>query len=329
MLPRSPVALPSLGVVLMAAALTGADCHSNSTPTGPLNTSPAPTTVVADTGSAAPPNEGFTEAEVQKLLPGVDTAGMTPKQRSDLVDLAGDTFCPCAATTVSGCLRQGPSCPAAHRLMELAKKMILAGQPEAQALLRVEAYYGSFPDNRRVEVNTDGPSKGAENAKVTIVEFSDFQCPACRAAHPGLTELVEKYPNDVRWVFKNFPLPMHQHSTAAAAAGVYAYAHHKFWETADWFFGHQELLGDDGFKAAAKAVGLDPTAFLAATTDPKELAKVEADKTEGENLKLSGTPSIFINGRQFVSMPATIEFLTWTVEDEFEWMSNGKKWATK
>jgi len=325
---RSPVALPSLGIVLLAAALTGAHCHATE-PAGPLKTTVAsPSTVaVADPGNAALPNEGLTDAEAQKLLPGIDTAALTPKQRQDLVDLTGDTFCPCAATTVSGCLRQGPPCPAARRLTELAKKIIGSGQPEGQALLRIETYYGSFPDDRRVEVAQTGPFLGSPNAKVVIVEFSDFQCPACRAAHPALVQLVQKYGADVKWVFRNFPLPQHEHSAAAAAAGVWAASQNKFWEVADWFFGHQEQLGDEGFKLAAKAAGLDPTALLAATTDPQYVAKVEADKAEGTALKLGGTPSIFINGRQLV-LPPTLELLSWTVEDELAWQANGKKWAS-
>jgi protein-disulfide isomerase len=321
-MPRRPPLAPAVAIQLLGISLIGAHCHSSEPA--------APAAPVVDSGSSsAPPNEGLTDAEAQKFLPGVETASLSPKQRQDLVDLAGDTFCPCSAATVSTCLRQGPPCPAARRLLDLAKKMIANGQPEATTLLRVETYYGSFPEDKRVTVAAEGPSRGPEDARIQLVEFSDFQCPACRAAHPALEDLVQKYPADVRWVFRNYPLPQHEHAEAEAAAGVFAYEHGKFWPLADWFFGHQDQLGEDNFfKDAAKAVGLDPTALLAATTDPRMKAKVEADKADGTALKIGGTPSIFINGRQLVLAP-TLEYLSWTVEDELEWLSSGRKWASR
>lgn len=326
----SSLPLPSLGVVLLAAGLTGAHCHSGETAgsPSPVTATPAATPAKDAAANAPPPNEGLTEAEAAKLLPGIDTSDLDPKKRSELVELTGDTFCPCAATTLSACLRSGPTCPAAKRFVELSKKLLQAGQPPANVLLRVEAYYGSFADDRRIPLAATGPSKGSDKARVVIVEFSDFQCPACRAAHPALTELVQKHPNDVKWVFRNFPLPQHEHAEAAATAAAYAADKGKFWPVADWYFSHQDQLGEDGFKEAAKAAGLDPAAFLAASTDPKYKARIEADKKDGMAAKLDHTPSIFVNGREFI-LPSTPEYLSWDMEDELEWMSNGKKWATR
>jgi protein-disulfide isomerase len=268
-------------------------------------------------------------AEALARLPGVDTASLTPKQRSDLVDLAGDTFCPCGGVTVAECVRPGgPACPAARRLLELAKKLLGNGVPAGSALLIVERYYGSFAKDQRVKVAADGPSKGPEDARIQIVEFSDFQCPACRAAHPALTELVRKYPADVRWVFRNFPLPQHAHAEAAAMAGVWAFDQGKFWPVADYFFGHQDDLGEIAFRDAAKVADLDASALLAASTDATFQSRVEADKSDGLALKVNSTPTLFINGRM-LALSATLEYLSWTVEDELTWIANDRKWTPR
>jgi protein-disulfide isomerase len=315
----------SFGWVLLAATLTGANCRSNDKPTTPLadaSAKPAST-------NEAPPNEGLTEAEAARLLPGIDTASLNPKQRDALVKLTQEIICPCAAETVAACIRKQPVCKAAVRATELGKKLIAAGAPEAQTIMYVEGYYGSFDESRRVALSGKGATKGPENAKVVLEEFSDFQCPSCRAAHPVLAELAKKYPNDLKIVFRNFPLPQHEQAYKAATYGVYANSKGKFWLLADYFFAHQDSLGEEAFKAGAKEVGLNWDEMKKAVEqDPKYSAIVDQDKAAGTEAKISGTPSMFINGRAFM-LPKTLEYLSWTVEDELEWIANGKKWASK
>lgn len=325
---RSSLVLPC--ALLAATALLGAHCRSNESQ-GPLgaDANPKPAEPKAVAAKTALPNDGLTEDEAKRLLPGIDTAALSPKQRKDLADLATDTFCPCASTTVAQCLRTQPACRPAVRLVELAKRMLVAGQPQAMVLVRVESYYASFAKDRRRELDADGPMKGNPAARVTLVEFSDFQCPACKAVHPVLEELVKKYPNDVKVVFKNFPLQQHPNAAKAAAAGVWAHEKGKFWPLANLFFERQEKLDDAGLEAAAKDAGLDGKAMLAAiANDPKYVAKVDEDKAVGMALQLGGTPSIFVNGRQML-LPPSMEYLTWTIEDELEWMASGGTWATK
>lgn len=320
-------ALPTLAVLLvLSTALLGANCKSKDAP-APLGGGAAgPTRPAAD--ATRPPDEGLTEEEVGKLLPGIESATLSPKQRADLNDLANDTFCPCASMTVAGCLRAKVPCKPAVRLVELSKKLLVAGQGEPMVLVRVESYYASFGRDRRKEVEPEGPTLGAPAAKVSLVEFSDFQCPACRAAHPALEELVKKYPNDVKWVFRLFPLPQHEHAAKAALCAAWAIDQGKFWPFAGELFSHQDNLDDDGIKKIAASVGLDAAAmFKAVEENPKFAARVEKDKQAGNDLNLSGTPSIFINGRQLVGLPPTLEMLSWTVEDELDWLANGGTWA--
>jgi protein-disulfide isomerase len=321
-MPRRSVFITApVAASLFAVVLLGAQCRG-SEPGGPLQSA----TPAAAPAAARPPDDGLTESEFAGRLPGIDPTGLTPKQRSDLSDLANDTFCPCAPMTVAGCVREVPSCRPATRLVELAKKMIVAGRPAATVLLHVEAYYGSFATERRREVPAAGPRKGAPEGKVTIVEFSDFECPACRAAHPALEAAVKAYPDKVTVVFKNFPLPMHTFAAPAAAAGEYAFEKGRFWPFADQLFENQQNLGEAGIKAHAKAAGLDPEATWKAASMPTYVDRVNADVAEGNTLQVTSTPTLFINGRQNL-LPATPDYLAWTIDDELEWLGRGRSWA--
>lgn len=323
---RSVFVTAPVAASLCAVVLLGAHCRSSEPAAGPLQSA---TPSAATTAAAArPPDDGLTEGEFAARLPGIDGSALTPKQRSDLSDLAGDTFCPCAPKTVAGCVREEPSCRPAVRFVELAKKMLLGGRPAATTLVHVEAYYGSFSNDRRRQVGTDGPRKGPADSPVTIVEFSDFECPACGAAHPALEQVVAAFPGKVSVVFRNYPLPMHPNAALAAAAGEFAFDQGKFWPFADLLFKNQQQLGETGLKAHAKAAGLDPAAAWKATTDPVYVGRVNADVAEGNALQVSSTPTLFVNGRQNV-LPPTPEYLTWTVEDELDWLARGRSWAAK
>lgn len=327
---RTFVALPLIS--LATVALLGAHCRSGD----PASTSAPPLGGGAEArGSSAPnpnaalPTSGLTESEASRLLPGVDTSELTPRQRQDLVEITSDTFCPCSSTTVAGCLRAETACRPAVRLTELARELLLAGQSQTQALMRVEAYYNSFPQDRRFQFDADGPVKGKKDAKVTIVEFSDFECPSCRAVHPVLEALVNKYPNDVRVVFLNFPLSQHPYAGKVAVAGAWAAEQGRFWPFADIVFQNQSQLEDVGIEALATQAGLDAKAMTAALeSNPKYAEKVEKDKAQGEAARIGGTPSLFINGRQ-LTLPPSIEYLSWTVEDELDWIANGETWASR
>ena len=322
---RSPLHPTSLALVaVLSTALLGANCKSKEAP-APLGGDAK--VKAAEPAAARPPDEGLTQDEAAKLLPGIDTATLTPKQRADLNDLANDTFCPCASVTLGGCLREKITCPVAPRIAELGKRLLVAGVPQPVALMRVETYYASFAKEKRKAVEEEGATVGPANAKIKIVEFSDFQCPACRAAHPALEQLAKKYPADVRWNFRQFPLPQHDHAAKAAQCALWAFEQGKFWPLADAFFANQDKLDDAGIVKLAKEVGLDGDAMLKAVgSSNKYEARVEKDKQAGMDLAIGGTPSIFINGRQLVGLPNTLEMLSWTVEDELSWLANNGSW---
>lgn len=318
------VALPL--IALATVALLGAHCRSSDqAPEQPL----ASARPAAQKPAGALPTSGLSEGEATRLLPGVDTSALSPKQRQELVEIAGDTFCPCAAMTVAACLRADEVCRPAVRMTELARNLLASGQPQSHVLMRVEAYYASFAKERRADIRAVGPTKGKESARVTLVEFSDFECPSCRAIHPVLDEVVAKYPNDVKLVFQNFPLPQHPQAKEAAVAGAWVAEQGRFWPYSDLVFENQSRLAEVGVDRLVEQVGLDPKAMRQAIDrDTKYANKVEADKALGEQLQITGTPSVFINGRPLILAPS-VDNLAWTIEDELEWLANGERWTAR
>jgi protein-disulfide isomerase len=151
----------------------------------------------------------------------------------------------------------------------------------------------------RVEVAADGPAKGGgAEAPVTIVEFSDFQCPYCKRVLPALDEAVAKYGDKVRLVFRQFPLnSIHPQAQKAAEASLCAADQGKFWPMHDAMFAQQSKLSPEDLKATAQEVGLDARDFASCLDSGKHSAAVSADLKAGAGVGVTGTPALFINGR--------------------------------
>ena len=169
----------------------------------------------------------------------------------------------------------------------------------------------------REEVEAAGPQRGPADARITIVEFSDFQCPFCRRLAPILKQLQEANPKDVRLVFRNLPVPaLHPNAARAAQAGACADAQGKFWQMHDAMYADQNALGDAALKATALRIGLDPQAFNACL-ESAQGAQIKSDQEAGERLGLSGTPSSFVNGRY---VNGTMPLFKWQalIDDELQ-----------
>lgn len=141
------------------------------------------------------------------------------------------------------------------------------------------------------------PFKGPEDAPVTIVVFSDYQCPYCARLEPFLQQLLIKYPKDIKLVLKNLPLPMHPFARKAAAAALAAKNQGKFWEFSHKLFENSSRLDDARIQSIAKQTGLDLVKFNRDMNDAKVQTLINEDVAEAEKASVEGTPSIFINGK--------------------------------
>jgi protein-disulfide isomerase len=152
------------------------------------------------------------------------------------------------------------------------------------------------------------PVKGNESAVVTIVEISDFQCPFCSRVGPTIKKLHEEYPNDVRVVWANQPLPFHDRAKPAAIAAMAAHKQGKFWEMHDKLFASQGDLTDDNFKKWASELGLDAGKFAADLADAEIAKQIDADQAGANAVGARGTPSFFINGKMLQGAQPYEEF---------------------
>ena len=152
------------------------------------------------------------------------------------------------------------------------------------------------PDLPRIDVEAKGPSRGPTNAAVTIVEFSDFQCPYCGREYPVIERLMKEYDGKLRLVFRHYPLDFHPFAQKAAEAGACAQDQGKFWELHDKMFTNQGKLAVADLKGYAKSLGMDATKFDKCLDSGEKKTLVDDDLKAGSAAGVSGTPAFFING---------------------------------
>jgi len=230
----------------------------------------------------------------------VDTHTLDPVQKAAFDKILAEEVCPCDCPKSFGqCLQEGTACQPAVLLAEWAIKSFDAGvSPESVAESLAKEITSGFTAPPKKQVTEGYASKGPNKAKVTIVEYADFECTHCRAASPVLEELVKKR-SDVRVVFKHFPLSFHVFARKAAIAAEAAARQGKFWQMHDALFATQALLSDELMLGHAKALGLDVARFQKDLADPAVIKKVDDSRVEGTTLGIEATPAFFIDGRPY------------------------------
>lgn len=160
------------------------------------------------------------------------------------------------------------------------------------------------PVDSSLLIKSDSNKLAGANSKVTIVEFGDYQCPACGAVHPLVKQVVDANKDTLTFVFRNFPLSQHANALVAAEAAEAAGAQGKYWEMHDKLYENQTEWSDsknpvDIFVGYAKDLELDTTKFKQEVSDKKYSAKITADQDDGNRLGVNATPTFYIDGAQF------------------------------
>lgn len=165
----------------------------------------------------------------------------------------------------------------------------------AIALVAMLVFAGCTAEPLKEGVASDGrPYRGAENAKLTIYEYSDFQCPFCDRARQNVEEVLRQYPASVRLEYRYFPLSSHPRGFASALAGACAEEQGKFWAMHDLMFNNQEALEDADLEKYALQAGMNVAGFQKCVSSAAAASKVSADKAHGDSLGVQGTPTFFI-----------------------------------
>ena len=143
-------------------------------------------------------------------------------------------------------------------------------------------------------------AEGNEAAPITVVEYGDYQCPHCGAAYPVIKKMQKTFGNQIRFVFRNFPLTeIHPYAMQAAIAAEAAGLQNKFWQMHDIVFEHQNSLSKSSLQKLAESIGLDIAKFNRDILDETLQAKVETDFESGMRSGVNGTPTFFVNGKKF------------------------------
>jgi protein-disulfide isomerase len=161
------------------------------------------------------------------------------------------------------------------------------------------------------------PVQGPDTARITVVEFSDFECPYCSRAIADVKAILDAYPKDVKLVYKQFPLSMHAHARLAAAASLAAQAQGKFWPMHDKLFAHYRELSRENILAWAAELGLDARKLAADLDSNRFNPAIEKDLADGAAAGVEGTPAFFINGRLYRG-PFTLATIKPIIVDELK-----------
>ena len=184
------------------------------------------------------------------------------------------------------------------------------------ASLRDEYEVVNLLEPPRTDVAAAGPAQGPEDAPVTIVEFSDFECPFCKRIHPTLKQVMDAYDGKVRLVYRQLPLTsLHPNAQKAAEASLCAHDQGKFWAMHDAMFESSGGLAVASLKATAADIGLDTAEFARCLDSGEKADEVATDLAAARELGLSGTPALFINGR-YLSGAQPYETIARVVDDE-------------
>jgi predicted DsbA family dithiol-disulfide isomerase len=283
----------------------------------------------ATSAQAAPQagSDSDNAAQVLKGIPGLDFSSLSSSAQRELAGVLSDEFCYCGCPhTLGACLKTHPTCKHARRMALLGASDAAAGSPAVEIILKLSKYYLSFREPRLSLKVDERLCTGKKEAKVTLVEFSDFQCPHCAAARPILEKLAQANAATMRFCFAPFPLPNHPDSGTAAQAALFARDRGKFWEMHDLLFENQTRLNPEQLRSLASKVGLAPAELGKAIDSNRYVEELSSWKEAGNRAGVDATPTVYLNGRKF-NLALGAEALQRTVEDEIEWMSNKNSWA--
>lgn len=286
----APSSRAALFLALIGLSGLGATCKSEAPP-------PAPTELEVPAETPAPAAEPAT-------LEGVELRRVPPAYRADAVRLLRESFCYCGCTrTVAACLSDRSACSCVQCSERVAEFVLSAYETGARTAeienLTVELFseaYNASP----VDFDVEGrPTVGSPDARYTLVEFADFQCPHCRTAFGQLVAFAKRRP-DVKLVYRYYPLPSFgEPSVLAARAAEAAHRQGKFWPMAALLYENQRNLDPATIDGLARQAGLDMARFEQDLKDPAVASVIKADKQAGAAAGVRGTPALYLNGRPF------------------------------
>jgi protein-disulfide isomerase len=266
---------------------------------------------------------GWTKEADLTSVTTVSFAGLSDAQKVTALQALNerDCECGCGMGKIAGCLKKDPNCPRSPNMAKLAIDMAKQGKGLPEILAAIDEKQKPAPGAaapsapvppgaKKITPFSHDLRRGQKATKVTIVEFSDFQCPFCKRSEPTVKGLLDKYGKEVSLVWMNQPLPFHEHAMDAATAFQAAgrQSPEKAWALHDKMYENNTALARADIETYAAAAGLDMNRFKKDWDDPKIKSEVDEDSKIGTAAGANGTPTFFINGNQLVGAQESSAF---------------------
>lgn len=270
--------------------------------------------------------QGSDPARVLAEVPGFDFSRLSAAAKKELVSVLTDEFDGCGRPlTLLSSLKKGDACKHTRRLVGYAAFQASEGAAATEILNALARYNQTFTGKRAKLPVDDRQCVGPKDAKVTLVEFSDFECPYCNAARPMIDEVLRSRPQ-VRVCFATFPLAAHPNAMLAGQAALFARDQGRFLSMSNALFDNQSSLSEGTIRQLVKKLGLDEKAFDKAVAEKKYLEELNAAKEAGRLAGVDSTPSVFVNGRK-VSLAFSVESMLLAIDDEHDWLAGNASWS--
>ncbi|MCI0615552.1 DsbA family protein, partial [bacterium] len=250
---------------------------------------------------------------IEEDFPSGTFEGLSDDQKKEALEALNSNMCTCGCSndTIATCRIKDPNCGVAPELITQVLNLVREGKnaKDVGAELKKSELEDDESDNLDipeqhetafVAFRKDDPYQGPLYAKVTIVGFSEFQCPYCRMVLPTLEEIKKIYGDSVKIVWKHRPLSFHSNAFPAAEAAEAAREQGKFWEMHDLLFQNQTNLSSSKFEALATTLGLDMEKFKVSIAAHRNKSRIEEDSNLASSAGATGTPTFFINGKKLV-----------------------------
>lgn len=205
------------------------------------------------------------------------------------------------------------SCRRSINAVRYVAKLADQGYTQSEIAEALEKRYRNA-ERKKIDVS-EAPMEGSPSARITLVEFADYECPHCKRFQPVLRQILDEFKGDVKLYFKHYPLPQHTNARLAAEAAVAAQKQGKFWPYQEKLWESQDTLSPAEIEKLAKEIGLDPVKFQADRDDAKTKARVQKDRADGGTLGLASTPTLYINGREYTDAKDTESLREWIKEE--------------
>jgi protein-disulfide isomerase len=286
---RASSLLPLIGAI--AAWLAAPACAKTPAQAQPTHT--------ADTAAATATATAGKAGDDTTPPPGVDISKLDEFGKKVFFRIGNSeaSVCGQAQSLLASAKAQKNGCARSVNALRYVARLVDQGYTDSEISESLGKRYRPIAP-KKIDIS-DAPMKGNPKARITLVEFADYECPHCKHFQPVLHQILDEFPNDVKLYFKHYPLPQHTNARLAAEGAVAAQKQGKFWQFQDKLWEHQDELGPAEIEQLAKEAGLDLAKFRQDLASPAVKGKVDKDRNEGAAIGLQATPTLYIDGREY------------------------------